>query len=600
MAKIFHTDNEFGLSEGKVKKLRQARGQQLEAEIRGIIRTDSDVNSSLNERPAHLPLSKADRLMEGEIMLRARLSPEGQSSEGQGNEPSADTEVDGGGEEEYEEIFATTIYSDAASEKNELPAVSTQDNLSSLSTLSDKVILESILHRYKQKQIYTYMGDVLIAVNPFTDLPIYGKWASKLYHKAENLTGMTPHVYAVAEHARRMMMSSRSNHCCVIGGESGAGKTETCKLLVQHLMCSAESSEHQLNSKLHQINPLLEAFGNARTKMNSNSSRFAKYLELIFTSSGRVLGGHVHQYLLEKSRVVHQGALEGNFHIFYWLLAGATPEEKTQCCLDDTSFNYLQCDNRDLSAPASNGHNRLLEVKECMKFVGFSQDDVTNMLTTVAAVLHLGNVSFVERDDQEGVKVTHPAVLQKVSSLLRVPYEDLISALMEDVLTARGEELRKPLSVGQALDNRNALAKALYSRLFAWIVNGLNQMVEPLEDAPGERLSIGILDIFGFENLQVNGFEQMCINLANEQLQVFYQQQMFERERQDCLAEGVQPVDVTFPSSKKHDQVYKTPRYCGTSFTIVHYAGAVQYRLEGVLEKNRDTLRKLTVFCHAK
>ncbi|KAL8625048.1 hypothetical protein ACOMHN_012057 [Nucella lapillus] len=276
-------------------------------------------------------------------------------------------------------------------------------------------------------------------------------------------------------------------------------------------------------------------------------------------------------------------------------------------------------------------------MKDCMKFVGFSHDDITNMLTTVAAVLHLGDVTFRERAEGQPMTPAQPVILKKVCSLLRLPYEDLVSALTEDVLTARGEELCRPLTQGQCRDSVDAVSKAVYSRLFAWIVNGINQMVAPLDDYKGEKLSIGVLDIFGFENLHSNGFEQMCINVANERLQQYYQRQVFEEERQQCVSEGVPPVDVVFPCSqhvvqlfmekntgvydlldeesmfpkasddtlatklhnypgKKYESVYKTPRYGGTTFTVVHYAGAVQYSLGGVLEKNRDTLRNALAF----
>ncbi|XP_070173295.1 unconventional myosin-XVI-like isoform X2 [Littorina saxatilis] len=605
---------------------------------------EDEITTTKIIRPSHLPLSKADRLMEGQMLLQARTLPPPPSTKPPsrrrqrtvaGMTPAAAlVGEDESDDEVYDEIFSNTIYSITETDEGQLPKRSAQDDLSSLPSLTERLILDTVLERFAAKHIYTYMGDVLIAVNPFTHLPLYGKWASKTYRQASSLTSLPPHAYAIAEHALRAMTSSRTSQCCVIGGESGAGKTETSKLLVQHLMCAATTSEHQLNSKLHQINPLLEAFGNAKTTMNENSSRFAKYLELVFSPDGRVLGGHLNQYLLEKSRVVHQGAGESSFHIFSWLLGGATPEERAHCMLEDAKFKYLPT-----SGGPSTGHaqQKLLEVRDCMKFVGFSQDDVSNMVTTVAAVLHLGNVRFTDRGDGHTATLTQPGVLHKVCKLLRVAFEDMSSALTEDTITARGEDVKKPLTVSQCMANVQAVSMSIYSRLFAWIVNGINQMVAPLEEYTGEKFTIGILDIFGFEHLQSNGFEQMCINLANERLQQYYQTQVFERERQECLLEGVQPVSVVFPSSqqvidlfmekntgvydlldeescfpkasddtlatklhshlgKKHDRVYKTPRNGGTSFTVVHYAGAVQYTVEGVLEKNRDTLSKSLSF----
>ncbi|XP_025078860.1 unconventional myosin-XVI-like [Pomacea canaliculata] len=591
-------------------------------------------------RPFRLPLSKADRLMEGQTLLYGGTfmtletgQPDIDLSSTQTSRKE-ETVVDDDNDS-YKQVFISSVYSMHSSEKGELPLPGTDDDLSKLPSLSEEIILDAILQRYSRSQIYTYIGDVIIAVNPFTELPLYGQWASRIFRRHDPGMSLPPHIYAVAERARRALLSSQTDQCCVIGGESGAGKTETCKLLVQHLMNSSASVEHRLNEKLHQANPLLEAFGNAQTTRNHNSSRFAKYMELIFAPDGCVLGGHVHEYLLEKSRVVQQGPGEGNFHIFYWMLNGTTPEEKSQLFLEHNNFKYLR--NSVPQEVKADNQQKLLEIKECMKLIGFSQNDLTNMLSTLAAVLHLGDVTFFESDDTGGAMVIDSCILTRVSKLLQVPFEDLVSALTVDVLMARGEELRKTLSVAQACDNRDALAKALYNRLFSWIVNGINQLVAPLEDSPDKKLCFGILDIFGFENLEKNDFEQMCINLANEQMQVFYQQQVFQQEIADCLAEEVPPVEVTFPSGqevvdvfmqrntgifdlldeescfpkatdktlatklhnslgKKYNRVYKSPKSGGTSFTIVHYAGTVQYHLAGVLEKNRDTLHSSLTF----
>ncbi|XP_060574389.1 LOW QUALITY PROTEIN: unconventional myosin-XVI-like, partial [Ruditapes philippinarum] len=476
----------------------------------------------------------------------------------------------------------------------------------------------------------TYIGDVLIAVNPFQSLPCYAKDITMLYHTAISETKLPPHIYGIAEKSYKRLRFNKKSQCHVISGESGAGKSESCKYIIQHLLRVAGSEETNLNSKINQVNPLLEAFGNAVTIMNNNSSRFGKYVELDFSKEGKVCGAKISEYLLEKSRIVHQGKGEQNFHIFYWMMAGLSHEETSLYKLDQMkTFRYLRS---SIPADISTSENKakFWEVKECLKYIGFTSTDIQNLLLTLSIVLHLGEIEFHGVGNNEAAQVTNTGMLTIVSEMLDVSVEELRSALVADYTVTRGEQIKKERTVQQAVDCRDTLAKSLYARLFSWIVNGINTLIQPVYEH-GEENQLGILDIFGFENFPQNSFEQICINVANEQIQQYTNDNIFQSEQEDCLLEGVPLVELdynnnqailnvfferhtgllaildeesNFPKAtdkslatklhqntgKKHSACYKTPRDGGLCFTVVHYAGSVQYDVTGMLEKNRDTL----------
>ncbi|XP_033760365.1 unconventional myosin-XVI-like isoform X2 [Pecten maximus] len=530
----------------------------------------------------------------------------------------------------YEEIYITKIWRGSDNKLGILPEVSSTDNMTDLADISESTILKEIQQRYSKNQIYTFIGDVLIAVNPFQEMSCYSKSISAKYHKEREK--LPPHVYAVAERAHQCLMRDHNAQCCVISGESGAGKTETCKFIVQHLSRIAGSDESSLNSKINQGNAVLEAFGNARTVINTNSSRYAKYIELYFNDLGKIMGAKLSEYLLEKSRVVFQNEGECNYHIFYWMFSGLTPEESTFLKLKSiTSHRYMRHKGIDpTSLVNSENHEKFLELKECLKFIGFTQDDLENILLMLSTVLHLGDITFTTGGMNDMAVIVNPAQVELVSELLKVSAEELGSSFVCDYTVTRGEQIRKERTLQQASDCRDALAKSIYSRMFSWIVNGINQMIQPM--VPREDpLLVGILDIFGFENFSRNSFEQVCINLANEQMQNYTNEHIFYKEQQDCLQEGVPLVDFDYKSNqsvldtffekhtgilaildeessfpkatdrslatklhqgpgKKFRDVYKSPKNMGAVFTVVHYAGAVSYDLLGFLDKNRDTL----------
>ncbi|XP_021377760.1 unconventional myosin-XVI-like isoform X4 [Mizuhopecten yessoensis] len=621
-------DSEIGPLEGDDGIYDQKDGPgKDETGVGGLVRINSKT-----VKTKHTTLAREDGLSEARTRLEFLEGGIGSKPAakqgGSGSKP--DTKSFNEEEDVYEEIYITKIWRGSDNKLGILPEVTKTDNLTELAEITESIVLKEIQQRFSKSQIYTFIGDVLIAVNPFQEMSCYSKSISAKYHKEREQ--LPPHVYAVAERAHQCLMRDRAAQCCVISGESGAGKTETCKFLVQHLSRIAGSDESSLNSKINQGNAVLEAFGNAKTVINSNSSRYAKYIELHFNDLGKIMGAKLTEYLLEKSRVVFQNEGECNYHIFYWMFSGLTPEESHFLKLQSiTAHRYMRHKGIDPdSLVNSENREKFLELKECLKFIGFTQDDMENILLMLSTVLHLGDITFTTGGMNDMAVITNSGQVQLVSELLKVSAEELGSSFVCDYTVTRGEQIRKERTLQQARDCRDALAKAIYSRMFSWIVNGINQMIQsivPREDP----LLVGILDIFGFENFAKNSFEQVCINLANEQMQNYTNEHIFYKEQQDCLQEGVPLVDFdyknnqsvldtfferhtgilaildeesSFPKAtdrslatklhqgpgKKYRDVYKSPKDMGAVFTVVHYAGAVVYSLLGFLDKNRDTL----------
>uniref|UniRef100_A0A671MHS7 Myosin-IIIb-like n=1 Tax=Sinocyclocheilus anshuiensis TaxID=1608454 RepID=A0A671MHS7_9TELE len=504
------------------------------------------------------------------------------------------------------------------------------EDLANLSELDEKSLLEVLTGRFTQNLIYTYIGDILVAINPFKYLSIYVKEVSQ--YKCHEKKSLPPHIFAVADRAYQSMLghlaTGPKNQCIVISGESGAGKTESTKLLLRHIMelCKANS---QLEQQILQVNPLLEAFGNAQTVMNDNSSRFGKYIQLRFQNSS-VKGAKINEYLLEKSRVVHQDEGEQNFHIFYFMLAGISTEDKEiYGLLDPTRYRYLngRFGKEDM---VQAWRLKYAEVCNAMDMVGFEEQEKVDMMTILAGILSLGNIAF-EMTDSDALKVSEASRgwLKATAGQFGVQEEDLLKSLTCTTSVTRGEAIQRLHNQQQAEDARDSIAKVAYGRVFGWIVSKVNELLAPKVDCDVELNEIGILDIFGFENFAVNRFEQLCINLANEQLQYFFNHHIFLMEQKEYKEEGItwetitykdnkpildlfltKPIGIlslldeqsAFPQATDRDFVDKLNSKFKTApnfevvrnhtplFTIVHYAGKVQYNASGFLEKNRDTI----------
>ncbi|XP_061708749.1 myosin-IIIb-like isoform X4 [Cydia pomonella] len=504
------------------------------------------------------------------------------------------------------------------------------DDLATLEVLTEDAIVEQLQKRYNQNQIYTYIGDILVAVNPFTDIGIYTTKSQQIYQgrcRSDN----PPHIYAVADAAHQALMHQKQHQAIVISGESGAGKTESANLLLKQLVFLSKTQTGNVEDKILQVNPIMEAFGNARTGINANSSRFGKYLDLSLMRVGRISGARISVYLLEQSRVVHQALGESNFHVFYYLYDGLESEGRwRKFYLDEqlkSRHRYLQ----PLSV-AHREHNvhRWRQLNQAFKVVGFQEEEVQIIYKMLSAILHLGDIEFGETagEDNTDNKATiiDTAPLHRASCLLGVETGDLRECLTSSSVVARGETIARHCSPTEAAVARDATARGLYARAFDRIVERINALL--CQNRPTEQLSIGILDIFGFENFNRNSFEQLCINIANEQIQYYFNQHIFTWEQQEYMAEGI-PVDLVefsdnrpvldmllsrpmgllalldeesrFPRStdrslieKFHNNLkskyYVRPKSDAICFAIHHFAGRVVYQADGFLEKNRNFL----------
>uniref|UniRef100_A0A1B0CWP9 Myosin motor domain-containing protein n=1 Tax=Lutzomyia longipalpis TaxID=7200 RepID=A0A1B0CWP9_LUTLO len=411
------------------------------------------------------------------------------------------------------------------------------DDMTQLSDLHEASLLWNLRLRYDRGLIYTFAGSILIAVNPYKMFPdSYGLEVAKQY-AGRPLGSLPPHLFAIGAAAHAALPSPQ---VVVISGESGAGKTESTKLVMQYLAAvvpGGGSASAVITEQILEAAPLLEAFGNARTARNDNSSRFGKYLEVYF-KQGAIVGAKITQYLLEKSRIVTQAPGERNYHVFYELLGGLTEAERTKYgLLEAEKYFYLNQGGSDC-AP---GRVDWESLQGAMQVLGVSENEREGIVRVLASVLHLGNVYFHRRQlrhGQEGVEVGSDAEIKWTGHLLQISSEGLMRALTTRITEARAERLHTPLSIDQALDMRDAFAKALYSGLFSWLVSRINSIVHKGGTHDAQRISI--LDIFGFEDLAENSFEQLCINYANENLHLYFNKHVFKLEQAEYARERLE------------------------------------------------------------
>ncbi|XP_034557968.1 unconventional myosin-VIIa-like [Notolabrus celidotus] len=508
------------------------------------------------------------------------------------------------------------------------------EDMIKLGDMNDAGLLRNLLLRHKQGKIYTYTGSVLVAVNPYQDYPMYSAEQVRLY-QGRKLGELPPHIFGIAETCYSNMRRHYRNQCCIISGESGAGKTESTKLILQYLAAvSGELSEQKVEQQILESNPILEAFGNAKTIRNDNSSRFGKYLEIFFNKDGVIEGARVEQYLLEKSRVCHQAQEERNYHMFYCLLAGVSQEEKKTLSLGKaeeyrflTKGGCINCEGRD----DATDYRR---IRSAMKILNFSESQCQEILKLLAAILHLGNVSFEANTENnlETSDVSKSEHFSIAASLLEVQKSSLATSLTHRSFMTNREKVTKPLSSEQASDGRDAFVKAIYNKLFIRIVEKINSVIHKrlIKSPKSSFLSIGLLDIFGFENFTTNSFEQLCINFANEKLQQFFVAHIFKLEQKEYQKEDVVWNNIKFSDNqnildllagqscnllalideeshfpkgtdstmlmKMNQQHNGNKAYISskseydTDFGIRHFAGRVYYNADGFLEKNRDAI----------
>uniref|UniRef100_A0A8D0CH29 Myosin motor domain-containing protein n=1 Tax=Scleropages formosus TaxID=113540 RepID=A0A8D0CH29_SCLFO len=406
------------------------------------------------------------------------------------------------------------------------------DDMICLGDLNEAGLLRNLLVRHRGGIIYTYTGSILMAMNPYQLLPIYTAEHVHLYRN-RRLGELPPHVFAIADSCYYNMYRNQRDQCCIISGESGAGKTESTKLILQFL--AAVSGQHSwIEQQVLEANPILEAFGNAKTIRNDNSSRFGKYIDINFNKAGAIEGARVEQYLLEKSRVCHQMPEERNYHIFYCILLGMPAEQKKILSLGSaTEYNYLtmgnctSCDGRDDTADYNH-------IRSAMKILTFREKETWEIFKLLAALLHLGNMNF------KGESLV-------LAEVIKVLWPTLNLGLREIDIYCLHIGFRK-----QAADSRDAFAKAIYGRLFVWIVGKINSAIykAPSGNDRNSHRSIGLLDIFGFENFDINSFEQLCINFANEQLQQFFVKHIFKQEQEEYMLENIPWKHMAFSDNQ--------------------------------------------------
>ncbi|XP_039920616.1 unconventional myosin-X [Hirundo rustica] len=504
------------------------------------------------------------------------------------------------------------------------------EDMAALVDLHEGSIMHNLFQRYQQDKIYTYIGSIVASVNPYKSIPGLYDGAAVERYSQHHMGEIAPHIFAVANECYRCLWKRHDNQCILISGESGAGKTESTKLILKFLSAmsqhSLELSSREKTSCVEQAilesSPIMEAFGNAKTVYNNNSSRFGKFIQLNICQKGNIQGGRIMDYLLEKNRVVRQNPGERNYHIFYALLAGIEEREKDAFYLSvPENYHYLN-QSGCIADKTISDKDSFKEVITAMEVMEFSREEVREVLRLLAGILHLGNIEFITAG---GAQVSFKTALGRSAELLGLDSTQLTEALTQRSMILRGEEILTPLSIQQAIDSRDSMAMALYSQCFAWVIKKINSRIRSKEDFK----TIGILDIFGFENFEVNRFEQFNINYANEKLQEYFNKHIFSLEQLEYSREGLiwEDIDWTdngecldliekklgllalineeshFPQATDstlleklnaqhaNNPFYVKPRVAVHNFGVKHYAGEVQYDVRGILEKNRDTFR---------
>ncbi|XP_031407548.1 myosin-2 isoform X2 [Punica granatum] len=496
------------------------------------------------------------------------------------------------------------------------------EDLIQLSYLNEPSVLHNLLYRYSRDMIYSKAGPVLIAINPFKDTQIYGRDVIASYRQK---TAGSPHVYTIADTAYNEMMRDEVNQSIIISGESGAGKTETAKIAMQYLAALGGGSNAGIEHEILQTSCILEAFGNSKTSRNDNSSRFGKFIEIHFSTSGKICGAKIQTFLLEKSRVVQLAKGERSYHIFYQLCAGAPSSLKERLHLKLAhEYNYLH-QSGCLTIDGVDDAKRFHDLLKALDIVRIPREDQEQAFAILATVLWLGNVSFQVIDNENHVDVVADEAVTIAASLMGCRAEDLMLALSTRKIVAGKDSISKKLTLQQANDTRDALAKFLYAGLFDWLVEQINKSLAVGKQCTGR--SINLLDIYGFESFKKNSFEQFCINYANERLQQHFNRHLFKLEQEDYEVDGIdwtkvdfednedclnliekkplgilslldeesnfpKATDLTFADKLKR-HLKDNPCFKGErdgAFCLRHYAGEVLYDTSGFLEKNRDSV----------
>ncbi|XP_051996767.1 myosin-9-like [Xyrauchen texanus] len=522
------------------------------------------------------------------------------------------------------------------------PKFSKVEDMAELTCLNEASVLHNLRERYYSGLIYTYSGLFCVVINPYKYLPIYTEEIVEMY-KGKKRHEMPPHIYAITDTAYRSMMQDREDQSILCTGESGAGKTENTKKVIQYLAHVASSfktkkdqssvtlSHGELEKQLLQANPILEAFGNAKTVKNDNSSRFGKFIRINFDVNGYIVGANIETYLLEKSRAIRQAKDERTFHLFYYLLSGSGDKLRNELCLEDYK-KYRFLSNGNVTIPGQQDKEMFAETIDAFRIMSIPEDEQTGLLKVVSAVLQLGNMSFKKERNSDQASMPDDTAAQKVCHLLGMNVTDFTRAILTPRIKVGRDCVQKAQTQEQAEFAVEALAKATYERLFRWLVMRINKALDKTKRQGASF--IGILDIAGFEIFELNSFEQLCINYTNEKLQQLFNHTMFILEQEEYQREGIewsfidfgldlQPCieliekptgppgilalldeECWFPKATDKSFVEKivqelrnNPKFLkpkklkdDADFCVIHYAGKVDYKANEWLMKNMDPL----------
>ncbi|CAM4755711.1 unnamed protein product [Rotaria magnacalcarata] len=523
------------------------------------------------------------------------------------------------------------------------------DDMADLTYLNDASVLATLRDRYSRWLIYTYSGLFCVVINPYKRLPIYNMTVVIAY-RGKKRTEVAPHLYAISDTAYSNMLRDRENQSMLITGESGAGKTENTKKVIQYFALvaavgakKAEDGKKSmtLEDQIVSANPVLEAYGNAKTTRNNNSSRFGKFIRIHFGSTGKIAGADIEVYLLEKSRVIFQQPAERNYHIFYQLCSNAFPKYHQDCLLEADPSKYYYVAQGMLTIDGVDDVEEMKLTDEAFDILGFSQDEKTNLFKCTAAIMHFGNSQWKQRPREEQAETDGTEECEKVAHLLGVEAADLIKGLLKPRIKVGNEYVNKGQNKDQVVNSIGALSKSIYFRIFTWLVERVNTT---LDVKAKRQYFIGVLDIAGFEIFEFNGFEQLCINYTNERLQQFFNHHMFVLEQEEYKKEGINWVfidfgmdleaciqliekpmgilsileeecivpkatDKTFVEKLYTNHLGKHPQFgkpkpgkgkAEAHFDIHHYAGTVSYTATSWLEKNKDPINTTVATLFAK
>ncbi|XP_069700204.1 myosin heavy chain, muscle isoform X10 [Periplaneta americana] len=519
------------------------------------------------------------------------------------------------------------------------------EDMSNLTYLNDASVLHNLKQRYYHKLIYTYSGLFCVAINPYKRYPVYTNRCAKLY-RGKRRNEVPPHIFAISDGAYVNMLTNRENQSMLITGESGAGKTENTKKVIAYFATVGASQKKEdpgaqkkgsLEDQVVQTNPVLEAFGNAKTVRNDNSSRFGKFIRIHFGPSGKLAGADIETYLLEKARVISQQSLERSYHIFYQMMSGSVTGLKDMCLLSDNIYDYYNVSQGKITIPNVDDGEECVFTDQAFDVLGFTQEEKDNVYKITASVMHMGSMKFKQRGREEQAEADGTEDGAKVAKLLGTDVDELYKNFLKPRIKVGNEFVTQGRNKDQVSYSVGAMSKGMFDRVFKWLVKKCN---ETLDTKQKRQHFIGVLDIAGFEIFDYNGFEQLCINFTNEKLQQFFNHHMFVLEQEEYKKEGInwafidfgmdllacidliekpmgilsileeesmfpKATDRTFEEKLMNNHLGKSPNFqkpkppkpgqVAAHFAIGHYAGTVSYNITGWLEKNKDPLNDTVV-----